>query len=272
MTALRKLHLYGTLADRYGEEHEVAAMTLPEAIRIVECNHPGFMRVVRHGKWHCARGDVLDSAVDLGAHAHHLYTPSGGGDFHLVPAMEGAKSQTVKTIFTIVIGGALLATGVGGALAAAALPGTGASLGLGFGMGMSSGILGLSYGTITLLGAGFLLGGISMLLAPTPQTDTAERKPTAFSFDGPANVSDEGGAIPIVIGEIITGTVTVASSVIATPAAGTGSNKGKFGSGTGMMTGTDPTGATVTNPDGGVDVGGSGGGFGAFDSFETAVN
>jgi predicted phage tail protein len=145
---------------------------------------------------------------------HQVGVPRSRGEWHLVPAMAGGKnSSTGKIIFSIIIGGALLATGIGGALDAAALPGTGASLGLSFGLGASSGFLGLSYGTIALMGAGFLLGGLNMLIAPTPKTSSADKKPTSFAFDGPGEIDDEGGPVPILLGEAIIGGVRVASAL-----------------------------------------------------------
>lgn len=252
MTALTKLHLYGPLADRYGAEHEVpVGVTILDAVRIVECNHPGFLMNVRRGKFHVAVGNgrvgynVNDNEVDIElgdskateVQLHQIAVPRSTGEWHLVPALTGEKSRTAKIIFMVVVGGALLATGVGGALAGAALPGTGASLGLGFGLGLSTGVLGLTYGTVALMGAAFLLGGINMLMTPTPKSDTGERKPTAFSFDGPSEVEDEGGPIPILIGELMIGGVKIASSINSFGGAPTNmksSTRGAIGSGGGV--------------------------------------
>lgn len=219
---VRKLHLYGELAEEFGAEHEVAAQTIGEALRIVGCNHAEFLPRIRRGHFHVAIGSgrvgyhkgtgrvTRGSSKAQEVLAHQYAVPRSNGDWHLVPALVGSKSRTLKTVFTIIAGGALLATGIGGAVAA----GTGGLQGALF--GASTGFLGLSYGTVTLLGAGLFLGGLSQILAPTPKTDTSERKPTAFSFDGPGERDDEGGPIPIIIGEVITGGIRIASSIETT--------------------------------------------------------
>jgi len=236
--ALRKLHLYGPLADQFGTVHEVAAATISDALRIVECNHPGFGIKVKRGGYHCAIGDGrvdysetentievargTSSAEEIDPHA--LFLPRSKGDFHLVPALTGAKGRTFKTVFSIVVGGALLFTGVGGAAGVSAIAG-GSGVG-GTVAAVGSGVLGLSAGTTALLGAGLFLGGLNSLLAPTPQTNVEDESPTSFSFSGPSERSDEGGAIPILIGELIIGHTTIASSIEST---GTGGGSYTYG-------------------------------------------
>lgn len=224
---LAKLHLYGELADRFGATHEVAAKTLYEALRIVDCNHMGFMHAVRRKNFHVAFGrnrlNVTDKGVSRGRsqakelHPHQLTVPRSPGEWHLVPAFEGSKSRGFKTIFSIVVGGALLATGIGGALGVLnATGGAAAGVTAANAFAVSSGFLGLSYGTLTLIGASMFLGGLNRVLAPTPKADTSEKKPTAFGFDGPAEIDDEGGPVPILIGECIISGVRIGSSIEAT--------------------------------------------------------
>ena len=202
---LRTLHLYGDLAKTYGKKHTVASAVMVEALRIVDCNHPGFLRRVHRGQFHCLRGaKTLKGSSEM--HPHHVIIPVEG-DLHLIPVATGAKSRTAKIIFSVIVGGALLATGIGGALAPLASGG-------GFGGGaVALGVhLGVTYGTVALMGAGLLLGGISMLLTPVPK-DPGERKPTSFTFDGPLNAGNEGGPIPLLYGELIVGGVTIASDI-----------------------------------------------------------
>jgi predicted phage tail protein len=182
---------------------------------------------------------------------HHVLMPLNG-DFHLVPVATGGKGRTGKIIFSIIIGGALLATGIGGALGAFGGVASGATLGAG--LGTSIGFMGISYGTVALMGAGLLLGGLSMLLTPTPKTDNSERKQTSFTFDGPVNTNDEGSAIPLLYGELIVGGVTIASDIRnGLASTGTGGTGGKGSTGTG--------GTGAITGDSGVTVGGGSTGF-----------
>jgi predicted phage tail protein len=225
------------------------------------------------GRWNCRNGPTLAASWEL--HPHQLPVPIKG-DLHLLPVATGGKGRTGKIIMTIVIGGALLATGIGGALGAFGGVAQGATLGAGLGTGI--GFMGITYGTVALMGAGILLGGLNMLLTPTPKMPTdGEKKATSFTFDGPANVNDEGGPVPLAYGTIITGGITIASA-ISNKAAGTrnGQMNGKFGSGgSAGVTMTDTEAATVPmNPttgaseqDGyGINVGG---GYEKFDYFST---
>lgn len=209
MTELRKLYLYGSLAQTYGAEHEVAADSLPAALRIADCNYPGLLNRIQRGQFHCLHGGAdIEEATEL--HEHQVTLPRARGDFHLVPVAEGAKGRSGKIIFQIVVGGALLATGVGGALGAF---GTAASQAGVTGFAASTGFLGLTYGTTALMGAALFLGGISQLLTPVPKVGSDERDPTAFTFGGPAQVNTEGGAVPLAYGEVIWSGITVAASI-----------------------------------------------------------
>lgn len=185
---------------------------------------------MRRASFHCLYGSPeLEEAEELAE--HQVFLPRSQGDFHLVPAMEGGKGRTGKVIFSIVVGGALLATGIGGAVAA----GSGGLTGAAF--GASTGFLGLSYGTVALMGAGMLLGGINQLLTPTPKVNSEEQKTTSFTFDGPGGVTDEGGPIPLVYGEVITGGVTIASSIIDGLGSTTQADDSKFSGQSGVNTG-----------------------------------
>jgi predicted phage tail protein len=241
MSQLRTLHLHGELARVYGPRHKVVAKgSLFDALRIIDCNHPGFLRHVGRRNWHCLRGDkTLKHSIEM--YPHHVTLPISG-DFHLVPAIEGGKSRGTKIIFTIIVGGALLATGIGGALGAFG----GVAGGLGAGLGTGIGFAGITYGTVALMGAGLLLGGLSMLLTPVPKdTNTADRKQDSFTFSGPVNTSDEGSVIPLAYGELIIGGITIASDInngsgnVASTGGGVGGGGGTYSGldGAGYLTG-----------------------------------
>lgn len=227
MTELRELHLYGDMAERFGRVHPVAAPTIGDAIRIVDCNYPGFALSMRRRNFHVARGpgrfSFTPEELSYGESKarevlpHQLAVPAATGDWHLIPVMSGGKSGTFKTILTVVVGGALLATGIGGALGAGAFAAGGASTATAF--ATTTGFLGLSYGTVALMGASLFLSGINQLLSPTQTTDTSAKKPTSFSFDGPGEVDDEGGPIPIIIGEVLTGPVRIAAAITSSAVA-----------------------------------------------------
>lgn len=234
----RYVYLYGELAERYGAQHEVCVETITDALPIIECNHPGFIRQVRRRNFHVAVSHD-DPTQPAELPLHHVFVPSSVGDWHLVPALEGGKNG-FKTIFSIVVGGALLATGIGGAALLPSLGSvTGAGGGLLAGLGASTGVLGLSYGAVALIGASFFLGGINQLLTQTPKTDTSERKPTTFSFSGPTETEDEGGPLQIIVGEVICSGIRAASSVESSNSASISQYFGHGAGGVGGIFGDD---------------------------------
>lgn len=228
MRSLRKLYLYGDLAEKFGKVHDVFAATIPEAITIINCNFSNFSMTVRLGNFFCVKGDDLETGSQMSEKELAFYTQNS--DFHLVPVAYGQAQgkSTGKLILSIVVGGALLATGIGGALAAgmaSAGAGTAAAAGgmaaftagAGAAAGGIAGMVGLSYGSLALMGASLLLGGISQLLSPQPQVDTSSDAPSSFTFDKPMNVNREGTAIPLIFGKKVrVGGITIASALTST--------------------------------------------------------
>jgi predicted phage tail protein len=137
---------------------------------------------------------------------HQINVPRSRGEWHMIPAMSGASKGTMKIIFDVVVGGALLATGIGGALGAF---GAGAT-----GLGVAGTSLSMSFTTMALMGTGLLLGGLNMLMSPTPKSNTANNTPTSFSFGGPSETDAEGGPVPLLLGgPIMVSGVRIGSSL-----------------------------------------------------------
>ena len=69
------------------------------------------------------------------------------------------------------------------------------------------------------MGASLMLGGLSMMLAPTPPKfdygSDAEDKPS-YLFNGPTNVAEAGMTIPVIYGEVFTGSIPVSVGVTVT--------------------------------------------------------
>lgn len=239
MKALRKLYLYGALKEEYGEEHDVFASTFTEAIHIVNCNHSTFTNAVRQGNFHCIKGSDIESGEELTE--KEVLFPSANDNFHLIPEAYGRAQgkSTGKMILSIIVGGALLATGIGGALGSVATVTHGGGLttyaaaGFGATAGGLAGVLGMTYGSMALLGASLFLGGISQLLSPQPQVSTESDGPTSFTFSKPLNIAREGGAIPLVYGKNVRcGGVVIASAISSSRAGITlvsGGTTGGFG-------------------------------------------
>ena len=96
---------------------------------------------------------------------------------------------------------------------AVASGGTGLSLGAGGVFGFTGGSLAAIGGNI---GIALVLSGVSDMLfpLPEPQKFSSEEDPQlSFSFSGVQNTSRAGTPVPIVYGEIITGSVVISAAI-----------------------------------------------------------
>jgi len=117
-----------------------------------------------------------------------------------------------------------------GLIAAAILlgPVSGGFLGLGAGLsGTASGVAvsgligGAAATAIGSVGAALVLGGVAQLLTPTPQLGTVNARGIdettdprrSYSFSGIQNVSRQGVPIPLIYGEVFTGSVVISAGI-----------------------------------------------------------
>lgn len=200
---LRKIRLYGNLAQKYGEEFSFDVKTVGESLVALNANFPGFLEDIRGGAFHVVKGDMSDP-LDLGKNkAMLLFEYPDDDPFHIIPAIEGSGGD--NGWFTLIAGVVLIAVTWG-----AATPGVLSAEGL---IGAGGAVYEIGIG----LGVALALTGVSQLLSPTPQMNTtgAEReddKPS-FLFNGPVNRTEQGGPITLVYGEIVTGSIVAGGSI-----------------------------------------------------------
>lgn len=193
---LRKVKLYGELADFIGYTELDAVINNPaEAIRFLVTNFP---KLEAHMSDKYYKVLVGENNIDK----NEILYPIGKSDVHIVPVIVGSGGGVGK----ILAGGALIALTVA----------TG-----GFG-GATIGTFGLGAGTIGVgklavgVGAALALSGVSELLFPMPKPvsfDPEDDPRISFSFSGIQNTSRAGTPIPIVYGEILTGSVVISAGV-----------------------------------------------------------
>ena len=131
-----------------------------------------------------------------------IHYPVGKQDIHFIPVISGAGRGIGKVLLGAVLIGIAVASG-----------GTGLSLGAGGVFGFTGGGLAAIGGNI---GIALVLSGVSDMLFPVPQPQkfTSEEDPQlSFNFSGVQNTSRAGTPVPIVYGEIITGSVVISAAV-----------------------------------------------------------
>ena len=197
---LRKIKLYGELAKFVGhKEFEVKADTLSHAVSFLINNFAGVEEYMSPKYYQVKVGNY---AID----ENEIQHPIGQEDIHFVPVIQGAGRGLGK----ILLGGALIALsfGVGGVFANPLTIG-----GKGF-FGFASAGLGAkaAFG----IGAGLLLSGVSDMLFPVPEMPefSSEQDPRiSFNFSGTQQTSRAGTPVPVVYGEIFTGSVVISGAV-----------------------------------------------------------
>ena len=196
---LRKVKLYGELAKFVGhKEFEVQVDTVGKSVSFLIHNFPGIESYMSPKYYQVKVGnyEIDNSEVDY---------PVGKEDIHFTPVISGAGRGVGK----ILLGAALI--GIAFATGGAVVP----YAPLKFGM---SGFTGGTFFAQTLanIGLGLTLMGVSEMLfpVPEPQKFNSEEDPQlSFNFSGVQNTSRAGTPVPIVYGEIITGSVVISAAI-----------------------------------------------------------
>jgi predicted phage tail protein len=197
---LRKIKLYGELAKFVGhKEFEVQVDTVGKAVSFLIHNFPGIESHMSPKYYQVKVGnyDIDKNEIDY---------PVGKEDIHFIPVISGAGRGVGKLLLgAVLIGIAIAAPGAGFAFG---------SKGVGFiATGAAPNALMAAIGNI---GIGLTLMGVSEMLfpLPEPQRFNSEEDPQlSFSFSGVQNTSRAGTPVPIVYGEIITGSVVISAAI-----------------------------------------------------------
>ena len=199
---LRKLKLYGELAEFVGhKEFEIQVDSLAKAVSFLVNNFPQIEKYMNPQYYQVKVGNY---AVDQ----EEIHHPIGQEDIHIVPVIAGAGGR--GGLGKILLGAAL----IGGTIMAGG--GFGAMEIFG-GKGLVVGKVGKVIAGVTMnLGVGLTILGVSEMLFPLPKPKEfkSEQDPQlSFSFSGTQNTSRAGTPVPIVYGEIVTGSVVISGAI-----------------------------------------------------------
>lgn len=183
---LQEIRVYGKLAEFLGQRvFHAAVASAAEAIRFLCVNFPGLEEHMADRHYRLSTGNHQIGIEEL-------HYPSGNSIIRIAPVVAGAG------------GFARIAAGV--ALIAASFVFPGAA------------IAGISLAPVAFgIGASLALGGIAQLLTPTPRpptgpdSDSDPRK--SYSFSGIQNTARQGVPIPVIYGEVITGSVVISAGI-----------------------------------------------------------
>ena len=199
---LRKLTVYGRLRQFLGQSHfEVAVNNPRQAFAFLIANFPEVENHMTNQLYKVKMGD-LEVTEDL-------LEIKGDGDIKIIPIAVGAK------------GVALGALGVfGGSAAAAATTGF-----------FATAIGGVVASGLTAVGTSMLIDGVTSIIAPTPQvpnfsaadslSDNDPNVQANFGFASITNTSRAGVPVPIIYGQVFTGSIVISSGIDTVQVEGT---------------------------------------------------
>lgn len=194
MPVLREVRLYGALGRQFGRVFRLAVATPAEAVQALRAVLPGFERafVGRDGAQayhvYVGRGALRRDIGEAEAAA-----PVGATEpIRLVPAIEGAKRagarQTIIGAILFVVGAVLSANGYG--------------------------FVGKP---LMDLGVAMMIGGVIQLLSPQRKDkDDKIEGQASYAFDGPVNITEQGGPVPLAYGRVIIGSTVVSQGLSTT--------------------------------------------------------
>ena len=184
---LSKIKVYGRLARFLGQSiFEAEINSTVDAIRFLTANFPALQSHMIEQNYCVKVGnyEITDKELDV---------PVGQQEIKIVPVAVGARKGFGRFLLGAVLIGAAFAVG-GGVFGAA---------------------LAKNLGAISLVknvGVYLALNGAAEMLTPTPD-NTSFDDPNSFTFNGILNTINAGVAIPVVYGEVFTGSIIVSAGI-----------------------------------------------------------
>jgi predicted phage tail protein len=210
---LRTVVLHGALAAQFGSSFELDVKSPIEAVRALIVQLRGFRQALRQGDYRVlkARRDVADT-LDIDEVRLRL---GRAREVHIVPVIGGSASGWGKILTGVAIIGLAIAAPYALGMMGSVVTG---SLSISTALGTSAiGIAGIgTFGQIATLGAAIALGGVAQVLSPTPTLaggSASQDRKESFLFGSAENVTAQGGPVPLVFGEWVTGSVVISAGL-----------------------------------------------------------
>lgn len=231
-TAMQLVMLAGELGEKYGAHHEYYNLRTPaDAIKLLCVNFPQLQRDLMISHHNGVGYKLIQAGAAMGYDELHL--PFGSKPMVLVPVIAGSGGSTgqilagvglIAASFLLPGAGLFGATSVFGAAAATTAAGT-ATFATSLGTALSA------------IGASLVLGGVSNLLSPQPETPKLSQRRMettnfngpgpqgitrgsdgvqSYAYRGPANTVGAGATIPVVYGQALIGSHLLSVNVVAT--------------------------------------------------------
>jgi predicted phage tail protein len=188
---LRKIKVYGRLAELVGWHVNYADVkNMKDVYKYLVCNYPEINKHLQENMYRITiNNDVVKTEDDLLVHSE--------GEIRIIPVVSGAWFWVAAAFF----GGGAAATAIGGTVFAA----------------IGS--------VLTAIGTSMAISGVTNMLFPQQQPNIGDVNTglsetdarVNYSFNGIQNVSRSGVCIPLIYGEVFTGSIVVSSGTDTAP-------------------------------------------------------
>ena len=223
--AMQLVMLAGELGERYGAQHEYYNLQTPaDAIKLLCINYPALRQELLQAHNNGVGYRVIQGGSSMGYDELHL--PFGSKPLMVVPVITGSGGDS--PVGQILLGVGLVAAAIVFAPAGAGF------LGLGAGATAGTFTLGAAASSaIGAIGASLILSGTASLISPQPELAGARIKGSgtnsrgsgpegvtrgasgkeSYAFNGPVNTVGTGATVPLIYGEVITGSHLLAANL-----------------------------------------------------------
>ena len=217
--------LAGELGEKYGAQHEYYNLQTPaDAIKLLCINYPALRQELLQAHNNGVGYRVIQGGSSMGYDELHL--PFGSKPLMVVPVITGSGGDS--PVGQILLGVGLVAASIVFAPAGAGF------LGLGAGATAGTFTLGAAASSaIGAIGASLILSGTASLISPQPELAGARIKGSgtnsrgsgpegvtrgasgkeSYAFNGPVNTVGTGATVPLIYGEVITGSHLLAANL-----------------------------------------------------------
>ncbi|WP_342080333.1 tail assembly protein [Yersinia enterocolitica] len=191
------IKLSGSLATRFGRNHQRVISHRKEAFKALSVTIPGFEEYLITAKKRGLTFAIFVGGKNVGR--EELELASGGQEIRIVPVIIGSKKAG---IFQTILGAVLVVVGAIGAFTP-------------FGQAFGGGV----WGTYAMqMGAAMMVGGVVQMLSPQvgglASRQSPDNKPS-YAFGGPVNSTAQGNPVGVLYGKRRIGGAVISAGIYA---------------------------------------------------------
>ena len=210
---MQTVYLNGGISQ-FGERWEANCTNIRDIFKLIDCQTPGFHQYLLEAA-EAGVGFEVQRGKEFLSEPEELLLDLRDEDIIITEVPAGSKSGAGKILAAIAIITAVAMTGGFGGGGFFGQGGRQVFMDTGAGLksvGFTGGGLNTAGLVATSIAANLALTGITQLLSPGPEVDSAGENEDGYLFNGPVSRAPEGIVVPVVYGELIVGGQPIGSA------------------------------------------------------------